>query len=166
MFEAIRTILAVRLYESGPVPPRIVERILEAGRLTASARNDQPWRFIVVQDRDTLRQLGTIARSGPYIAQAPVAIVVAIEETPFAISDASRAIHSMMLAAWEEGVGSNWVGFRGLEGVKPLLGIPAALEVLAVVPFGYPATSVGQGKKRRKALSEVAHRERYGQAWG
>jgi nitroreductase len=79
------------------------------------------------------------------------------------VSDASRAIQSMILTAWSEGVGSNWVGFLGLEEIKPLLGIPDDLDILAIVPFGYPAQSRSEGKKRRKALAEVAHRDRFGQ---
>ena len=129
---------------------------MEAGRLTASASNKQPWHFIVVEDRDTLRQLGALVRTGPYIAQAPLAIVVAIEQTPHAISDASRAIQSMILTAWS-------AGFQGLSEVKSLLGIPDAVDALAVLPFGYPAQPAGQGKKQRKPLAEVAHRERFGQ---
>jgi nitroreductase len=96
------------------------------------------------------------------VAQAPLAIVVATDKTRFAVSDASRAIQSMLLTAWADGVGSNWVGFGGLEAVKPLLDVPAALEVLAILSFGYPARAVGRGKKQRKALREVAHLERYG----
>lgn len=78
--------------------------------------NGQPWHFIVVQDRETLRRLGALAQSGPYVAQAPLAIVVAVEKTGFAVSDASRAVQSMLLTAWADGVGSNWVGFGGLDG--------------------------------------------------
>jgi nitroreductase len=125
--------------------------------------NAQPWHFIVVENRDTLRKLGALARSGPYIAQAPLAIVVAIEDTRFAVSDASRAIQSMMLTAWSEGVGSNWAGFFGLEPVNALLGIPQELQVLAIIPFGYPAQPAGRGKKKRKPLSEVVHREQFAQ---
>ena len=163
VFEAVRTILAVRRYQDRPVPEDVLGRIVEAGRLTASSMNMQPWHFIVVQDRDLLRQLGALAPTGPYIAQAPVAIVVAIDKTRFAVSDASRAIQSMLLTAWAEGVGSNWVGFGGLEDVKALLNIPAELDLLAILPFGYPVDAVGRGKKQRKPLGEVAHRERYGQ---
>jgi nitroreductase len=163
VFEATRTVLAVRHYQDKPVPPDVVRRIVEAGRLTGSSMNRQPWHFIVVENRDMLHQLGALARTGPYIAQAALAIVVAIEKTRFAVSDASRAIQSMMLTAWSEGVGSNWVGFLGLTEVKPLLGISDDLDVLAIVPFGYPAQAIGKGKKQRKPLSEVAHRERFGQ---
>ncbi len=163
VFEAVRTLLAVRRYQAKPVSEATIRRIVEAGRLTGSAMNMQPWHFIVVQDRETLRRLGALAPSGPYVAQAPLAIVVAVEKTQFAVSDASRAIHSMLLTAWAEGVGSNWVGFGGLDSVKRLLDIPAALDVLAILPFGYPAEAIGRGKKQRKPLREVAHRERYGQ---
>jgi nitroreductase len=163
VFEAIRTMLAVRRYLDRPVPETIVHRIVEAGRLTGSAMNLQPWQFIVVQDRDTLRRLGALARSGPYVAEAPLAVVVAVDRTGYAVSDASRAIDSMMLTAWSEGVGSNWVGFGGLEKVNALLGIPSELDVLAILPFGYPADRIGRGKKKRKPLRAVAHRERYGQ---
>ena len=163
VFEGLRTLLAVRQYQDRPVSEPIVGRILEAARLTGSAMNAQPWHFIVVQDRDTLRELGRLARSGPYVAQAPLAVVVVTDKSRFAVSDASRAIHSMMLAAWADGVGSNWVGFGGLDEVKALLNVPAALDVVAIVPFGYPARAIGRGKKQRKALQEIAHRERYGQ---
>src|SRR5437764_11839832 len=122
VFDAVRTALAIRSYKETPVPADTVRRIVEAGWLSGSAMNGQPWHFIVVDDRDTLRHLGSVARTGPYISQAPLAIVVAIQNTKFAVADASRAIQSMILTAWSEGVGSNWVGFMGLEDVKPILG--------------------------------------------
>jgi nitroreductase len=162
VFEAIRTLLAVRSYQDRPVPDTVIRRIVEAGRLTGSGMNRQPWHFIVVRDAATLRRLGALASSGPYIAQAPLAVVVATDKTRFAVSDASRAIQSMLLTAWADGVGSNWVGFGGLDGVRDLLDVPAGLDVLAILPFGFPARAVGKGTKRRKALSEVAHLERYG----
>ncbi|MDQ3812167.1 MAG: nitroreductase family protein [Chloroflexota bacterium] len=103
-------------------------------------------------------------KTGPYIAQAPLAIAVAVEKASrFGVSDGSRAIQSMALTAWAEGIGCNWTGFRGLDEVGTFLGLPPELEVLAVVPFGYPAQRVGRGNKQRKPLAEVASRERYGQ---
>src|SRR5262249_30284646 len=108
-------------------------------------------------------RLGALAPSGPYVAGAPLAVVVLVEKTPFAVSDASRAIQSMLLAAWADGPGSNRGGFGGLEGVRGLPGIPAKLCVLAILPFGYPAGAVGRGVKARKPLGAVAHRERFGQ---
>jgi len=82
-----------------------------------------------LQDRETLRRLGALARSGPYIAEAPLAIVVAVEKT------------------------------------NALLGIPAKLDVLAILPVGYSADKIGRGKKNRKPLRAIAHRGRYGQSF-
>src|SRR5689334_15241513 len=159
VFEAIRTVLAVRQFREQAVPEPIIRHILEAGRLTASGGNGQPWQFIVVQNRETLQKLGALVKTGPYIAQAALAIVVGIEKSgPIAVSDASRAIQDMILAAWAQGVGSNWVGFQHLEQVKPLLSIPDEIDVLAIVPLGYPAQALGKGTKKRKTLGEVAHR--------
>ena len=163
--DAIQTMLAVRAYADKPVAPDAVRRIVEAAWLTGSSMNMQPWHFIVVQERETLRQLGALAKSGHYTAEAALAVVVVIDESAYAVSDASRAIQSMMLAAWAEGIGSNWVGFHGLEAAKPLLGIPAALDVFAIIPFGYPAQPVGKGNKQRKPLARVAHRERFDQPY-
>ena len=92
-----------------------------------------------------------------------MAIVVAMEKSPYAVSDASRAIQSMILTAWSEGVGSNWVGFQNLAQIKPLLGIPDEVEVMAILPFGYPVKILGKGRKNRKPLGQVAHRERFGE---
>ncbi|MCC7021802.1 MAG: nitroreductase family protein [Thermomicrobiales bacterium] len=163
VFEAIRTLRAVRSYDDRPVPDEVVRRVLEAGRLTASSMNKQPWHFVVVDDPATLRQLAALAPTGRYLDQAPVAIVVVVDRTRFAVSDASRAIQDMALTAWDAGVGSNWVGFGGLEGVNALLGIPENLDVLAIVPLGYPAEAGGHGKKERKPLAEIAHRGRWGE---
>jgi nitroreductase len=165
VFEAVRTVLAVRQYQEKSVPPEVVRRIVEAGRLTGSARNSQPWHFIVVQEKEMIQKLAALAPSGPYLAQAPLAIVVLVEQTRFAVSDASRAIQSMMLAGWAEGVGSNWVGFMSFEGVKALLHIPAEKDVLAILPFGYPVKGIGRGKKNRRELAEVASREVYGESF-
>ncbi|MBM3925704.1 MAG: nitroreductase [SAR202 cluster bacterium] len=163
-FKTVRTILAVRDYQERPLPPDLLRRILEAGRLTGSSMNGQPWHFIVVNDRDTLHRLAGTTPSRSYVAQAPIAIVVAIEKSPYSVSDASRAIQSMVLTAWSEGVGSNWVGFlRSLDQVNALLGIPKELDVIAVIPLGYPKKTLGRGKKQRKPLSQIAHRGRFGQ---
>jgi len=163
VFETVRTVLAVRMFQSKPIPAEVVRRIVESGWLTGSSINRQPWHFIVVEKRDTLKELAALARSGPYIVQAPLAIVVAMEKSPYAVSDASRAIQSMILTAWAEGVGSNWVGFNNLAQVKPLLGIPDEVDVIAILPFGYPVKKLGKGRKNRKPLGQVAHRERFGE---
>lgn len=156
--------MAVREYDDRPVPGDVLKRILEAGFLTASASNVQPWHFVLVRDRDSLARIGSLVRTGPYIAKAAAAVIVAYEKEkgPFGISDGSRAIQSMMVAAWAEGVGSNWAGFAGrLDEVRQEFGLPDTYDVLAVVPLGYPKHRIA-GKKKRKPFNEVVSAERFG----
>ncbi|HVB14521.1 MAG TPA: nitroreductase family protein [Candidatus Dormibacteraeota bacterium] len=167
VFDTVRTVLAVREYQDQDVPADLVQRIVEAGRLTASSMNLQPWHFVVVQQRERLRELGLLVPTGPYVAGAAFAIVVAYEtQSRFGVSDASRAIQSMILTAWSAGVGSNWTGFSGLDQVRQWSGLPNTYDVLAVVPFGYPKRSPRLGRKNRKPLSEIASAEHFGTAIG
>ena len=118
VFETVRTVLAVREFDDKPISDDLLRRIVEAGHLTASSMNLQPWHFVVVTSRESLRELGAMIGTGRYVASAGAAIVVAYErDSEYGVSDASRAIQSMILVAWAEGVGSNWTGFGGLDAV-------------------------------------------------
>jgi nitroreductase len=160
--ECVRGRIETREFKPDPVPEAVLEKILEAGRWSPSQRNRQPWQFIVVQNRETLKRLGALAPSGPYLAEAPLAIVVVTEGARAPLIDGTRAISSMQLVAWEEGIGSCWVGGVDGDGVKRLLGIPEACELITVLPFGYPTDTAKRLRKRRKALEQMAHRERFG----
>lgn len=152
--------MVARAYRPDRIPPAVTKRILEAGRLCQSQRNRQAWHFVVVEDRAMLGRLGALASSGPFIAEAPLAIAVAMEVPKFAQVDAGRAIQSMTLAAWAEGIGSCYVSAFDTQKVKSLLGIPEAMELITLLPFGYPAR-MPRGKQR-KLLREIAHRARFG----
>jgi nitroreductase len=162
VFEAARTVMSVREYEEKRLLADVARRIVEAAHLTASSSNLQPWHFVLVRERDTLRKIGSLMRSGPYIANAAAAVVVAFEKTSrFGVSDCSRAIQSMILTAWGDGVGSTWTGFGPLDAVGNVCGIPDTYEVLAVVPLGYPTRRI-LGKKKRKPFDQVVSAERFG----
>jgi nitroreductase len=166
VFDVVRTVMAVRQFADRPVPEDVIQRVVEAAHLSASSMNGQPWHFIVVRDRNDLQELGRLVRTGPYNANASFAVIVAYDrKSPYGVSDVSRAIQSMMLTAWAEGVGSNWTGFSGLDGVRDKFGLPASYEVMAVVPFGYPARQL-KGKKKRKPLGEVVSAGRFGTPFG
>jgi nitroreductase len=162
VFEAVRTVMAVREFQDREIPDDVLRRIVEAAHMTASGGNQQPWHFILVRERDRLRKLGSLVRTGGYTANAAAAVIVAYEKgSRIGVSDASRAIQDMVLVAWAEGVGSNWTGFGGLDGVRDEFGLPGSYEVLAVVPFGYPKRRI-VGKKKRKPFDQVVSAERFG----
>ena len=163
VYKAVTTVLAIREFSEDSVSDAIIDKIIESARVTGSSMNRQPWHFVLVKNRDTLTKIGELVTSGPYNAQSAFAIVVAIEKSsPFGVSDASRAIQSMMLTAWSEGVGSNWTGWIGMTKVADLLHIPTNLDVIAVVPFGYPKHVRTKGIKNRKPLEKIAHLEQFG----
>jgi nitroreductase len=165
VFEVVRTLMAVREYDDRELTAEDARRIVEAGYLTASGGNVQAWYFVLVRNRDSLRKLGSLIRTGPYVAGSAAAVIVAYEKEKgeIGISDASRAVQSMMIAAWGEGVGSNWTGFaHRMENVREEFGLPDTYDVLCVIPLGYPKRKV-IGKKKRKPFNQVVSAERYGQ---
>lgn len=166
VFQCIRTRRTVREFTADPVPDRTIHRILQAARWAPSSSNTQPWHFIVVRAPDTIAELGRICTQGSFIGQAPAAIAVVMENARRPQLDAGRALQQMELAAWSEGLGTCFVGIRGeqQDAVKTLLGIPAELELITVLPFGYRVQrEQGTGTPRRP-MSEIAHGERFGQS--
>ena len=170
VYDTVRSRLTVREFTDDPVPDEVVEKLLRAAQWAPSSRNLQPWRFIVIRDRDTLRQIGSIASSGRFVADAPMAIVIAMDNADRPDLDTGRALQQMELVGWEEGLGTCFVGLRVAEQnrrVKELLDIPDSMELVTVLPFGYRADDRrgGMGRKNRKSLSEIAHSEKFGQPY-
>ena len=165
-FDAIRTKLDVREFAERRVEGRIKGRILEAARLTASSKNTQHWRFILVQDRKNMAALAADSPTGSWVKGSDFAVIVSIDpKVPGSTIDAGRVVQDMQLAAWNEGVASGvYTGIRKDE-LRRDFGIPESLEPAIVTAFGYPRRKI-LGRKSRKPLSEVAFLERYGSDLG
>ena len=166
VFRCIRTRRTVRDFTPDPVPDAVIHKILQAARWAPSSSNTQPWHFIVVRERDTIAALGRICTQGAFIGQAPLAIAIAMADARRPQLDAGRALQQMELVAWDEGLGTCFVGIRGeqQQEVKTLLGIPDDLELVTVLPFGYRIARPAGAGTPRKPLSEIAHGERFGQS--
>ena len=106
VYECVRARRTVRSYRPDPVPGAVVDKLLRAGRWAPSSRNSQPWHFIVVRNRETLRELGAIAASGRFVADAPMAIAIAMYNAERPDLDAGRALQQMELVAWGGGSGN------------------------------------------------------------
>ncbi len=163
VYECIRSRVAVRSFLPDPVPEPVIKKILRAGRWAPSRRNSQPWQFIVLQDRHTLKQLATLTSSGSFIADAPLAIAIVFEGARMAQFDAGRLIENMLLVAWSEGVGTCFVGGFDHEAVKEMLHIPQFMEFITAMPYGFPTDAAVSRGKTRKPLEELTHRERFGE---
>jgi len=161
-FEAIKSRRSIRSYQDKPVEEQKLLRILEAARLSPSAVNFQPWDFIVVKDPTTKQRLAQ-AYTRPWFAKAPIIVVsCATPEKAWKRSDgeefwkidAAIAMHSLILAATAEGLGTCWIGAFDEKKVKEALGIPESVRVVAMTPLGYAAEQKGQISDRR-SLAEI-----------
>jgi nitroreductase len=106
---ALKSRRSVRSYKIDPVPQRIAEDIVDCGRLAATARNRQPWEFIVVSDTSVRRQLAELIETGRFLTDAPMCIVVLCKDTKYFLEDGSPAIENILVAARAHGLGSVWV---------------------------------------------------------
>lgn len=136
----------VRRFEDRPVPDETLECVLECARYAPSAREDQPWRFVVVQDARRRGRLARAAFHHPHARSAPV-LVAACARIHTHVSgvgrrswplDLAAAVQSMVLAAADLGIASAWItGFRE-RSVREALEIPEAVPVAALLGLGYP----------------------------
>jgi nitroreductase len=168
VYDCIRTRRTVREFKPDPVPDEIVRKILQAGRWAPSSSNTQPWHFVVMQNRETIAALGKIATQGAFLGHAPLAIAIVMESARRPQLDAGRAIQQMELMAWSEGLGTCFVGIRAAEqhhAIKTLLGIPEAMELITVLPFGYRLAGRRATGTPRKPMAEIAHSETFGTAY-
>ena len=147
VLDLIRTKRAVREFTSEPVPEDIIQEILEAGRLAQSSKNDQPWHFILIRQRETLRQLSRCGKYAGHIAGANFAAALVVQ--PGYDFDLGQAAAYMQLAAWDRGVASCIASMWERDKAKAILGIPADKQFDTVISFGYPAKRPGKIRDRR-----------------
>jgi len=159
--EVLMTRRSVRAYKGVPVPRKVIENIVDCGRLAPTANNVQPWEFVVVTDPGALRRIAGTTDYGSFIAQAPVCVCVLCRDTKYYVEDGSAATENILLAARAHGLGSCWVAGDK----KPyaaeicrLVGAPQGYKLVSLIPIGYPAESP---KKSKRPLSDVLHWEKY-----
>ncbi len=167
----IKSRASVRSFTPVDIPESMVTGLLESALQAPCAGNIQEWRFVVVRNPGNRKRLAQAAFEQKLVSDAPVVIVVCADmneignaygergENVFSIQDTANAAHSLMLAAWNRGIGSCWVGSFNEKAVKDILVLPSHVRPLVIIPLGYP--SAEPKKTGRKALEEVMHRDFY-----
>jgi len=139
---------SIREYTSQPVPEELVCKVLSAAMAAPSASNQQPWQFVVIDDRTILSEIPKFNPAAGPLKQAPLAITVCgdlrVEKSEgFWVQDCSAAIQNLLLAAHANGLGAVWLGVYPLKNLvaemRKLLGLPEEVIPLAVIALGYPA---------------------------
>ena len=164
VMEAIQKRFSVRGYLDQTIEPEKLQRVMEAARLAPSASNKQPWRFVLIQDPER-RQAVAAAAGQPFIGTAPVVIVACAADTSRVMRcglachpiDVAIALEHIALQATAEGLGTCWIGAFDQSAVKQVIGAPEGVEVVELMPLGYPATEAPA--KSRLALKEIVFEE-------
>jgi len=168
-YELIRKRRSIRRYKSDPIPDVVLNKILEAGRIAPSAKNIQPWHFIVIRDTDIKKKVAEVSRKQAFMAEAPVILCgCALKKiawgrmggymSSFAV-DLAIAMDHIILAATNEGLGTCWIGAFDEKAVKEVLNIPEDVRIVALTPIGYPAEEpIDRG---RKDLKEIISYDRF-----
>ncbi len=168
-YDVIKKRRSVRKYRKDRIPDNVLRRILEAGRIAPSAKNIQPWKFIVIKDEERKKKVADACKKQMWMADADVIVCgCAIEEIAYGKMggymssypvDLAIAMDHIILAATDEGLGTCWIGAFDEKEVKKVLNIPEDIRVVALTPIGFPAE---EPKDRgRKPFEEVFTFETY-----
>ena len=146
--KAILSRRSIRKYTKEPVPDSVVKEILEAAMSAPSAGNEQPWHFVVINDREILDAIPAFHPYSQPLTVASLAILICGDLTleihkDFWMQDCSAATENILIAVQAKGLGAVWLGIyprpERVLGMQKLLGLPAHVIPLAVIPIGYPA---------------------------
>ena len=170
--ENIRTRRSIRKYLDKPVPEDILQQVLAAAMYAPSACNQQPWQFLVVDDRRLLREVPRVHPYATMAAEAPLAILVcgdsSLEQVPgYWVIDCSAAVQNLLLAAHALGLGAVWCGVypreARMEGLRQLVGLPKNVIAHSLVVLGYAAEQIAAEDRYRP---ERVHHNRWPQKAG
>ena len=170
-YEAVQARYSCRSYRPDPIPDDVLGRMLAGVRRAPSARNVQPWRFVLVTDAELRPKLAQACCGQTFVGEAPLVVVACGTGTPCKtggqastqLLDIGIALEHLALSAAAEGLGTCWIGAFDPAAVGELLGIPADVQVAAVMPVGYPADQ-RPAEDRRKPLADIICQDRYGAA--
>jgi nitroreductase len=168
-WDAIRSRRNVRDFEDRPLPAEHLDQILEAARRAPSSRNWQPWDFVVVTDREQLRELAEVWRGAGHVARsaATVAVIASQTDDPGerdrAQYDIGQATMAMLIAASDLGIGSGHAAVADQDQARKVLGFPADRYAAYLIDFGYPADRPLKPIRNpnRRPFAEVVHRDRW-----
>ncbi len=159
--KALKERHSIRKYRDKAVPKETIEDIIDCGRLAATARNEQPWEFVVVTGIGMRREIADIAEYGKFISQASVCVAVFCRDGKYYLEDGAAATQNILVASVAHGLGTCWVAGDKkpyADRIRELLGVPGGYKLVSLIALGYPAETPSPSKR---PLSEVLHWEQW-----
>lgn len=160
--QAIRERRSVRIFNAKPVPRNLVEELIDCARLAPTARNIQPWKFVVITKKETLQELGSLAENGSFIKESGCCIAVFCQDTKYYLEDGCAATENILIAACGLGLSSCWVAGDKkpyADKVRELLGAPVDFKLVSLIPLGF--SDARPPLPSKKSLNDVVHWETY-----
>jgi len=153
---------SIRSYENKPIPKKILEELIDCGRLAPSAKNVQPWEFIVITEKKILDKLASFIVYGSFLRDAACCILVLSQNVQFYIEDGSAATENILVAAKSLNIGTCWIAGDKKEyadTVLRLVNAPGDLKLVSIIALGYSHEKIAP--KAKRDIKDVLHWEHY-----
>lgn len=166
-YKSIISLRSIRHFDrSKPIDEQALRRILQAGRMSGSSKNSQPWWFIVIRDQTTLAELSKCGNYAQHLADATIAIAIVFDPQFYRGEfDSGRAAQNMMLAAWNDGLGSCIASMHYEDETKKVLNVPDEYRLQHIIAFGHPQeknqSTPAVKRPGRKPLAEIVYQEKW-----
>jgi len=160
--EALKKRRSIRSFDAKPISRNLIEELIDCARLSPTARNIQPWEFVVITDRETLQTLGSQTDTGRFIGACACCIAVFCQDTKYYLEDGCAATENILIAAMESRLASCWVAGDKkpyCDKIKELLNAPLDFKLVSLIPLGYAKGESPLPAKR--SLKEVLHWEKW-----
>ena len=163
MLDIIKSRRSIRKFTQQTVTDEIIREVIEMGVWAPSGLNNQPWKFVVVRDAQTMEELSGQTRYSHIVKGAPVCIAVFLDRSQSYdyvkdVQAVGACIQNMLLTIHHLGLGAVWLGeiLKNKEAVAALLGVPGDMELMAVVALGHPAEARKAGTRKPVDESIIA----------
>ncbi|MDD5614210.1 MAG: nitroreductase family protein [Candidatus Omnitrophica bacterium] len=161
--EAIKKRRSVRSYNSKDIPDKIILDIIDCARMAPTARGEEPWEFILLKDKEILKQIAKITeKNAPFLSEASACIVVVCRDTKYYLEDGCAATENILISASDYKLGTCWVAGDKKEyaqDVMRILKVPDGFKLVSLVSMGYAQYPVAS--KNRRPLKEIVHRDQF-----
>jgi len=155
---------SIRVFQNREIPKKVLEDIIDVARFSPTARNVQPWEFIVITNSETLGKFGALAENGKFMAQARACIAVFCADTKYYLEDGCSATVNILNAATALGIGSCWVAGDKkpyCAEVAKLLGVGPELKLVSLIALGFPLAKHSFKLADKRSLKDVIHWEKF-----
>jgi len=160
LIEVIKKRRSIRLFQNKEISNQMINEIIDCARLAPTARNLQPWKFVVVKKNETLRKISEATDYGKFLKDAAACILVFCEDTKYYLEDGCAATENILLASYALGIGSCWIAGDKkpyVSVISKIIGVSDGWKLVSIVALGYPAENPFPPKKTVEQVIKWEH---------